>query len=493
MSDAEYLTAFYQVVLPISYQFSPELVLVSSGFDACIGDPLGGCKVSPEAYGHLTHLLTALAGGRVILSLEGGYNVTSISHAMPMCTKALLGDPLPSLAPHHVACPSAVTSIKNVIRTQARYWSAVCFQVALPQERVVHTEPLEDKLQVVLNVSGGHQGENDEGALITLHHKEETDRDIKVPPSAEQNFEVMSADLWHTLNESLSKFSLDEGQVDPICSDRNTSPMVPSSDSSPVSSSIDIESQMWPKSSSSNFKELSAVDVPFDETEESSVFTLPHTCSISFSDEGYRSEEQYDVTTFHEGTVVPLTVITEHDGMSAADSDGKSSSDRIGEGQQGQSGSTSEDTNETSSQIPHEQTLVNYLSENMQMLLAGEMFAVVPLRSCPHLVQVQPVPECGIDCNSSCAECGSVQENWVCLVCYTVHCGRYISEHMMLHGHGMSHPLTLSFSDLSVWCYACEAYIDNQILYAAKNALHRKKFGEDMPWSYGDADPTFPV
>jgi acetoin utilization deacetylase AcuC-like enzyme len=42
MSDAEYLTAFYQVVLPISYQFSPELVLVSSGFDACVGDPLGG-------------------------------------------------------------------------------------------------------------------------------------------------------------------------------------------------------------------------------------------------------------------------------------------------------------------------------------------------------------------------------------------------------------------------------------------------------------------
>jgi hypothetical protein len=54
------------------------------------------------------------------------------------------------------------------------------------------------------------------------------------------------------------------------------------------------------------------------------------------------------------------------------------------------------------------------------MLLAGEMFAVIPLHSCPHLVRVQPVPECGIDHNSPCAECNSVQENWVCLVCYTV-------------------------------------------------------------------------
>lgn len=338
--------------------------------------------MSPEAYGHLTHLLTALAGGRVILSLEGGYNVTSISHAMPMCTKALLGDPLPPVAPHHAACPSAVTSIKNVIRTQARYWSALCFQVALPQERVVLREPLEDKLKVVLNLSDGRQGENNEGALIRLHHKEETERDVKVSPSsAKQNFEVMSAVLCHTLNESLSKLSLDEGQVDPLCSDINTSPMGPSSDSSPINSSIDIESQMWSKSSSSNFKELSPDDVPFDETEESSVITLPQTCSISpvkydnsptklsFSDEGYKSEEQYDVTTFHEGTVIPLTVTTEHGRMNAADSDGKSSNDHIGEGQQEQSGSTSEDTNRTSSQIPGQQTLVNYLSENMQVCL----------------------------------------------------------------------------------------------------------------------------
>jgi len=47
--------------------------------------------------------------------------------------------------------------------------------------------------------------------------------------------------------------------------------------------------------------------------------------------------------------------------------------------------------------------------------------------------------------------------------CLQVHCGRYINGHMMLHAHSASHPLTLSFSDLSVWCYVCEAYIDNQV------------------------------
>jgi histone deacetylase 6 len=42
MGDKEYLAAFTQVVLPIAYEFNPELVLISAGFDACIGDPLGG-------------------------------------------------------------------------------------------------------------------------------------------------------------------------------------------------------------------------------------------------------------------------------------------------------------------------------------------------------------------------------------------------------------------------------------------------------------------
>jgi hypothetical protein len=251
--------------------------------------------------------------------------------------------------------------------------------VALPQERVVHTEPLEDKLKVLLNLSEHREEDNGEGE-IDLHHEEETERDIKVPPSsATQYVSAMPAVSCHTLNECLSKLRLDDGQVDPLCSDMITSSRGPSSVSSPVSSSIDIESQMWSKSSSSNFKESSPDDVPFDDTEELSDFTLPQTCGISsvkcdnspaklsFSDDGYKSEEQYDVTAFHVGTVIPLTVITEHCRMNAADSDGKTSSDHIGEGQQGQNGSTSEDMSRASNQIPGQQTLVNYLSENMQV------------------------------------------------------------------------------------------------------------------------------
>lgn len=44
-----------------------------------------------------------------------------------------------------------------------------------------------------------------------------------------------------------------------------------------------------------------------------------------------------------------------------------------------------------------------------------------------------------------------------------VFCGRYVKEHMVRHGVVAEHPVVLSFSDLSVWCYLCEAYVHNQV------------------------------
>lgn len=50
-----------------------------AGFDAARGDPLGGCDLTPAGYAHMTHALLALARGRVVVALEGGYNLRSIS------------------------------------------------------------------------------------------------------------------------------------------------------------------------------------------------------------------------------------------------------------------------------------------------------------------------------------------------------------------------------------------------------------------------------
>uniref|UniRef100_A0A8C4YAF5 Histone deacetylase n=1 Tax=Gopherus evgoodei TaxID=1825980 RepID=A0A8C4YAF5_9SAUR len=93
IGDVEYLAAFRTVVMPIANEFSPDVVLVSAGFDAVEGhlSPLGGYSVTAKCFGHLTKQLMKLAGGRVVLALEGGHDLTAICDASEACVSALLG------------------------------------------------------------------------------------------------------------------------------------------------------------------------------------------------------------------------------------------------------------------------------------------------------------------------------------------------------------------------------------------------------------------
>ncbi|CAD6191194.1 unnamed protein product [Caenorhabditis auriculariae] len=110
------------------------------------------------------------------------------------------------------------------------------------------------------------------------------------------------------------------------------------------------------------------------------------------------------------------------------------------------------------------------------------MHTVVPLTTCPHLEQVQPLPEIGIDAHSVCTACHLGAEPWLCLTCYRAQCGRYVHEHALLHHLETAHPMALSLADLSVWCYPCEAYVHNEVLIPAKSSAHESKFGERMPF-----------
>jgi len=131
MGSAEYLTAFLQLVIPVARQFNPQLVLVAAGFDAAIGDVLGGCRVDPACYGHLTHLLSSLAEGRMAIMLEGGYNVASVSKSVVMCVKALLGHPLPTMPPFKTLRSSAVQTINETLQAHLPHWTILANQVKL--------------------------------------------------------------------------------------------------------------------------------------------------------------------------------------------------------------------------------------------------------------------------------------------------------------------------------------------------------------------------
>jgi acetoin utilization deacetylase AcuC-like enzyme len=80
--DEEVLAAFADRIAPALGAFAPEVLVVSAGFDAWRGDPLGGLAWSEDVYEELGRRLAALASasgrGRVAVLLEGGYDLAGL-------------------------------------------------------------------------------------------------------------------------------------------------------------------------------------------------------------------------------------------------------------------------------------------------------------------------------------------------------------------------------------------------------------------------------
>ncbi|TCD63038.1 Histone deacetylase hda1 [Steccherinum ochraceum] len=117
MGDADYIHAFQQIVMPIAVEFAPDLVIVSAGFDAADGDVLGECHVTPAGYAHMTHMLSSLAGGKMVVALEGGYNLDAISNSCLAVAKILVGEAPPVLPPL-VASQIAAETVWQVAMVQ---------------------------------------------------------------------------------------------------------------------------------------------------------------------------------------------------------------------------------------------------------------------------------------------------------------------------------------------------------------------------------------
>lgn len=59
-----------------------------------------------------------------------------------------------------------------------------------------------------------------------------------------------------------------------------------------------------------------------------------------------------------------------------------------------------------------------------------------------------------------CAEC-SGKDNWMCLQCGSVRCGRYESGHALKHSSKQNHSICINTVNLSVYCYKCDEFVVN--------------------------------
>jgi acetoin utilization deacetylase AcuC-like enzyme len=92
--DAIYRGAFERVILPALEEYRPELVIVSAGFDASARDPLAEMNLSADAFGWMARALRGVADrsadGRILLALEGGYDLVALEAGLLAATRGML-------------------------------------------------------------------------------------------------------------------------------------------------------------------------------------------------------------------------------------------------------------------------------------------------------------------------------------------------------------------------------------------------------------------
>jgi acetoin utilization deacetylase AcuC-like enzyme len=93
--DISYMTAFSDLVGPKVKEFSPDVVLVSAGYDAHWIDPLASAVLSLGGYSNISAKLIEMAddlcGGKILFVLEGGYHPTALSHGVLNTLFRLIG------------------------------------------------------------------------------------------------------------------------------------------------------------------------------------------------------------------------------------------------------------------------------------------------------------------------------------------------------------------------------------------------------------------
>ncbi|MDI6699545.1 MAG: histone deacetylase [Candidatus Saccharicenans sp.] len=127
-TDEDYLSIFQKVILPVAESYQPEFVLVSAGFDIMKWDPLGRMELSARGCGDITRVLMEIAGrwasGRLLVFLEGGYNLKELREGVEEVCLSLSGAArrvLPDLP-----CPPALAEeIRPFLKIFRNFWPGI--------------------------------------------------------------------------------------------------------------------------------------------------------------------------------------------------------------------------------------------------------------------------------------------------------------------------------------------------------------------------------
>ena len=120
-----FCSLFQDLAGPILRDFEPDLILVSTGYDAHRDDPLGGMRLDEAGFGELVRQLNGLAKklcqGRILYVLEGGYNLRALGQSVLSTLRMSLDPTLEEI--ERTQTREYESYRQRISRTLSPYWS----------------------------------------------------------------------------------------------------------------------------------------------------------------------------------------------------------------------------------------------------------------------------------------------------------------------------------------------------------------------------------
>lgn len=226
--DADYIAVWDHILIPVAREFKPDIILISAGFDAALGDPLGGCCITPLGYSIMLKKLMEFSEGKIVMALEGGYNLNSISKSVLACVEVLLEDK-PINEPSEIRPFKSTWNVINAVRKElSPYWPILSGKlpkkltdIVRPQFQV-HFSESEDENDDATNALSADDLEDDVAkqlSKLNVSDDAHVTNEVSSADSQMWRSELSKVDVWYAcfgsnMSESRFRCYIEGGQAE---------------------------------------------------------------------------------------------------------------------------------------------------------------------------------------------------------------------------------------------------------------------------------------
>ncbi len=123
--NSDYIYVLDELVIPLARSYRPEFIAISAGFDSHRDDFISGLQLTEKGYGFMTEMMLSLAeelcSGKLMVELEGGYNLEGIACSSYAVMNSLIGIPAEKVDGNALGSVSAV--VEQLKKSLSEYHS----------------------------------------------------------------------------------------------------------------------------------------------------------------------------------------------------------------------------------------------------------------------------------------------------------------------------------------------------------------------------------